>query len=402
MIGLRARVRRLDGDADLLAFAGDDGYLFDRDGTGLAGREVALRVPGDEVTGVLASIEVDPGPGVDLDDVTTAGPVAFGALPFDPDDARRAELVIPRHVLARDVDGRCTLTTIGDATTVPTLDVRREAAAPDAFTLTSSVSHADWLGIVDAALNEIKDGGLGKVVLAREVVVGTNRPIPVGQVLARLQALYPSCTVFSVDGFVGASPELLVARSGHQVASYPMAGTIAHSGDPEVDGRAAARMMASAKEREEHALVVDDVAAALLPLCDELDVPDAPSIVAMRNVAHLGSLVGGTLRDPAPTALELALRLHPTPAVGGTPTDAALAFLAETEGLDRGRYAGPVGWVDARGDGAFLVGIRSAEIDGDRARLFAGVGIVDGSVPDDELAETQLKLQALLAALVRP
>jgi len=241
-------------------------------------------------------------------------------------------------------------------------------------------------------------------VLARAVDVRTPTPLVVADVVRRLRSLHPSCMVFSVEGFVGASPELLVGRNGRDVQSHPLAGTVARSGDPETDARLGASLMASTKDRWEHALVVDAIAAALTPVCPQLDVPDAPSIVPLRNVSHLGTHIQGTLPagGPVPTALELAARLHPTPAVGGAPTARALAMIAELEPHGRGRYAGPVGWVDAAGNGEWAVGIRSAHIGGDRARMMAGVGIVADSDPEEELAETQLKLQALLAAVVRP
>jgi isochorismate synthase EntC len=181
-----------------------------------------------------------------------------------------------------------------------------------------------------------------------------------------------------------------------------MAGTVARSGDPEADRRLAAGLLASGKEREEHQYVVDAVASGLRPFCSTVSVPDEPSVVSFRNVSHLGTRVEGRLVAPAASALELALALHPTPAVAGTPTDEALAYIEAVERLDRGRYAGPVGWVDGDGNGEFAVGIRSAELAGSTARLFAGVGIVADSEPAAELAETQLKLQALLAAVVRP
>lgn len=227
-------------------------------------------------------------------------------------------------------------------------------------------------------------------------------PLVVTDILRRLGALFPSCMLFSVDGFVGASPELLVSRLNRDVRSQPLAGTIARSGDPATDARLARELLASSKDRREHGLVVDAVASTLAPLCDRLEIPPAPAIVPLRNVAHLGTTIAGNLTTPAPTALAIARRLHPTPAVAGTPTNAALALITRLEGTTRGRYAGPVGWLDRRGNGEWAVGIRSAEIRGTRARLMAGVGIVAGSDPDDELAETQLKLQALLAVVVRP
>jgi menaquinone-specific isochorismate synthase len=277
-----------------------------------------------------------------------------------------------------------------------------DARPPDGFTLTSSMHHAAFCRLVEATVADIAAGRFEKVVLARQVEVEANGPIIVSDVLARLRALFPACMVFSVEGFVGASPELLVRRMGRLVRSHPLAGTVPRSGDPDADGRLAAGLLGSEKERHEHAVVVEAVAHTLRPHCTHLDVPDVPSIVPLRNVSHLGTLIEGELLQPTPSALELAARLHPTPAVAGTPRQAALERIVAVEGFDRGRYAGPVGWVDANGDGEWAVGIRSATLDGNRARLVAGVGVVADSDPEAELAETQLKLQALLAAVVRP
>lgn len=387
---LRARTTEVEADGvDLLAFAGDDGLLFEHEGTGLAARGVAARVGVDEAEAALAAIEADdplgrPG----------TGPVAMGALPFDPDAG--GVLTIPREVVGRAADGTAWHTVIGDEPAPP---ARRGGEPPDGFTLTSSRSHADWCTTIAGAVERIRSGRLRKVVLAREVVVEANRPIVPSDVLARLRALYPSCTVFSIDGFVGASPELLVGRTGAVVEAHPLAGTIPRSGDPVVDDRLAAALLSSDKDRAEHRFVVDQVAATLAPWCDQLDVPDGPSIVPLRNVSHLGTLIAGRLRDGSPSALGLARLLHPTPAVGGTPTAEALEWIRKVEGFDRDRYAGPVGWIDARGDGQFVVGIRCAELDGSRARLFAGVGVVADSDPAAELAETEVKLGALLPVL---
>jgi menaquinone-specific isochorismate synthase len=232
--------------------------------------------------------------------------------------------------------------------------------------------------------------------------VQANRLIRPADVMSRLRALYPSCMLFSSDGFVGASPELLVSRIGRTVRSHPLAGTVARSGDPLVDAEMTARLLASPKDREEHAMVVHEIAATLRPLCDDMVVPETPSIVPLRNVSHLGTMIEGHLGEDGPSALALAALLHPTPAVAGTPRHEALAYIAEFEGMDRGRFAGPVGWMDSNGDGDWAVGIRSAELAGTEARLFAGVGVMEDSSPEAELAETQLKLQALLAAVVRP
>ena len=395
--GLRCTTEELVGSAlvDLVGFAGPDGFVFEQEGHGLAGRGEALRIglprglDGDRsvVADVLAGIAGD------------GMPVALGALPFDRTEP--TSLVVPSVVVRRDADGRQWRTTVGDGEG----GVEREAEAapvlPDGFSLTSPRSHPDWQRTIADAIAEIEGGRLDKVVVAREVLVEANRPIVVPDVLERLRALYPACVVFSVDGFLGASPELLVERRGTSVRSHPLAGTYPRSGDPHADELLAAELIASVKDQREHRFVIEEIDRVLRPLCSRLDVPAAPSIMQLRNVLHLGTEIAGTLSTRA-TALDLVAALHPTPAVAGTPTDVALAWLAEHEGMTRGRYAGPVGWVDAAGDGMFAIGIRSAEVDGRRARLFAGVGVVEGSDPGRELVETQLKLQAILAAVVRP
>ena len=280
-----------------------------------------------------------------------------------------------------------------------------ELAPPDEFRLASARPHHDFLNRVVAALAEIASGRLDKVVLAREVTVQANRPFRQSDLLARLRALHPSCTSFAIDGFIGASPELLISRRGAQIASKPLAGTAARSGDPDADKKAEAALFSSAKERLEHSVVVETIAAGLAPVAEHLEVPDEPLIFELRNVSHLGTLLKGTLarRDGGyPTSLDLVGLLHPTPAVAGTPVDLALDYLAKLEEIDRDRYAGPLGWLDANGDGEWHLGIRSAIVSASSARLFAGVGIVADSDPAAELAETQLKLQAFLAAAVRP
>ncbi len=402
---LVARTVWVDDDAcELVSFAGDTGLLFSHGGaTGLATRGVALRIPAGTAGEVLAAIDVDDAVGL-----PGCGPVAIGALPFT--GTAGGELVVPRSVLGRESDGSTWHTTItsdrpGDGRPLPRATGETPAErAPDQFGLHPLPPHEQWCEAVAQAVAAIRDSDqtLEKVVLSRQVVVEANRPIRPAAVVARLASLYPSCMVFSMDGFVGASPELLVSRRGPAVWSQPLAGTIPRSGDPEVDRRLAAELLSSAKERQEHGLVVNEVADRLRPHCASLSVPAAPEIVPLRNVSHLGTRIGGQLLAGAPSALELALLLHPTPAVAGTPTTEALGFLRRLERVDRGRYAGPVGWVDSRGDGDWAVAIRCAELDGHRASLYAGAGVVADSTPEAELAETQLKLQALLAAVVRP
>lgn len=405
---LRATTVLLPEPPDLLAQAGDDGVLFREEHGGLAGRGEALRIelPGlwdsdavAEASAVLAEIETDDPVGR-----PGTGPVAIGALPFDP--TAPGHLVVPRRIFGRAGDiGWLTTVEPYDAGSGP-VDIGPEPGAsgppPDEFRLTPTMAHAEWKEVVAAAVETLERGDLDKVVLARRIDIEANRPFVVSDVLERLAALYPSCMVYSVEGFLGASPELLIRRCGEELVSHPLAGTVARSGDAHGDELLVARLMESPKTRREHRLVVEAIADSLRPLCDSLSVPEAPSVLGLRNVSHLATRIDGRLNGERPTALELAARLHPTPAVGGTPTDAAVDYMQKVEGFDRGRYAGPVGWIDGHGDGCFALGIRGAQVSGDRASLYAGNGIVRGSDPADELAETQLKLQALLAALVRP
>jgi menaquinone-specific isochorismate synthase len=263
-------------------------------------------------------------------------------------------------------------------------------------------SHDSFKELVAAAVAAIRAGAFEKVVVAREVAVKGNRPFTPSDLLARLRALYPSCVTFSLDHFVGASPELLCRRRSSVVTSHPLAGTIARSGDPDEDERLARGLLASHKERSEHGIVVNAIVADLSGLTSEVTASPEPHLLELRNVVHLATTITGQLRDPLPGALEIAVALHPTPAIGGWPRAAAIEWIAEHEGLERDRYAGPLGYMDASGDGEWWLGIRSALLDGPHARLLAGVGIVADSDPAAELAETQLKLQALLAAAVRP
>lgn len=397
---------------DLLAEAGDGGLLWRDERGGLAGIGVAARfeLPNGladrhsvrAVSEALEAIET-----VDEVGLPGCGPVAIGALPFDP--VACGHLVVPRRIVGRSgpQGWETTVSEAGrEAAPPPPTPATPAAEPPDQFSLTASMPHQEWKEMIAAAVAEFGDGDFRKVVLARRIDIAANRPFVVSDVLERLAALYPSCMIFSIDGFIGASPELLLSRVGDRVESHPLAGTVARSGDVHGDEALVARLMSSAKARHEHQVVVDVLSDALASLCDRLTVPEQPSIVGLRNVSHLGTHIVGRLSpgpaDRRPSALELVAAVHPTPAVGGTPTDAAIRYLQKVEGFDRRCYAGPVGWIDGRGDGAWAVGIRCAEVEGAAAHLYAGNGIVAGSDPAEELAETQLKLQALLAALVRP
>lgn len=411
---LVATTRRLDTDLDLLVVAGDDGVVFERERVGLAGRGRALTIdipagvgdPGALVAERLGAIGLDDAVGV-----PGCGPVAFGALPFDPAAPRR--LLVPEIVIGRADDGTRWVTTIAPADAVPDHDVlvgslgitadRPESEIdPGEIRLRSARPAADWCGALRQGRDRLDGSGLRKFVLARELVVDTERPLPSSALLARLRAAFPSCYLTAVPPMIGASPELLVSRFGDIVRSRPMAGTARRSSDPTVDARLAAALLASTKDREEHQITIDMVHDTLLPWCSYLDAEPEPSVMAVANVQHLATFLEGRLSAPPASVLDLVVALHPTPAVCGSPTDAALALIAELEGADRGAYAGPVGWVDHQGNGEWAVGIRSAEVDGTRVRLFAGVGVVADSDPETELAETRAKFQAMLSVLVRP
>ena len=264
---------------------------------------------------------------------------------------------------------------------------------------------------VATAIAGIRAGGLDKVVLARAVRLLADDPIDPHAVCAALIDSSPSADGFLVDLspaggvhsgriLVGSSPELLVRRRGDVVECHPLAGSAPRSRDTSVDQAAGRALQASGKDAAEHAFVVDSLATALAPLCRDLQIPERPSLTSTREMWHLGTRIRGRVADPRTTALDLALAVHPTPAVCGTPTDEARRVIAGLEGR-RGFYSGAVGWADAGGDGDWMVTIRCAEIDADRsgAIAWAGGGLVADSHPDDEGAETAAQLRTVLTAL---
>jgi menaquinone-specific isochorismate synthase len=328
--------------------------------------------------------------------VPGSGPVAFASFAFDPQPGL-STVVVPRVVLGVR-GGRAWLTTVGDGDGRATLEPRTVRETPVVEWGEGSLTGEEWRAAVATAISRISTGELDKVVLARDVVGTANRPVDTGALLARLAADYPNCWTFSVDGLVGATPELLVRRVGDQVTSRVLAGTVKRRGEESVDAGLAAALLGSGKDLEEHEYAVHSVAAALAAHCTDLEVPERPHILRLANVQHLATDVTGRLADAAPV-LALAASLHPTAAVCGTPTERALAVIRELEGMDRGRYAGPVGWFDSRGDGEFGIALRCAEIEGDKVRAFAGCGLVAGSDPESEWAESQAKLVPMRTAL---
>ena len=393
---MRAVTRPLDVEVDLNDIARGDGLLFVRDGVGLAGRGVAARVPVEQALAFLQRIDHD-----DTVGSPGCGPVAIGVVPFSP--GAPADLVVPSVVVGKGPDGRRWMTTIDDAPdelAVPP----RPTPTTASFTVAPGVDVNTYLEAVTAARDAARSGELVKAVIARDVFVRSDQPFDVHAVLLRLRASFGSSYRYSVDGFVGASPELLVEVREGMVRSHPLAGTAPRTGDPANDARLAEELIASTKNQIEHRVVIDVVNDTLLPWCSYLDWEPEPQIVTVANVQHLGTRVEGPLSKPWPDVMTLVRALSPTPALGGHPREAALNLIDRVEGVDRGRYGGAVGWIDAAGNGTWAVAIRCAEFSDDRrcARLFAGGGIVADSDPLAELAETQAKFQAMLSALVRP
>jgi isochorismate synthase len=402
---MRAVSTPLDVDVDLNDVARHDGYLFVRDGVGFAGRGVAARVPIDRAVTFLASIRHDDQTGYGQTGYGQSecghGPIALGALPFLPGSS--AELIVPRVTVGKDGRGRSWVTRIddaGDELEAPT----QPSPTAASFTLRPGVEIEHYLTAVTTARDAVRAGSMDKAVIARPILVESDHPIDVHAVLRRLKATFGSSYRFSVDGFVGASPELLVSVDGDIVSAHPLAGTTRTTGDSHVDTRLASELQASAKNRIEHRAAIEMVRDTLLPYCSYLDWAPEPSIVKVANVQHLGSQAEGRLSKPTATVIELVRALQPTPAVGGYPRIAAIELITAVEGFERGLYGGAVGWVDAHGNGTWAVSLRCAELSTDRlsARLVAGGGIVADSEPLAELAETQAKFQAMLSAIVRP
>ena len=327
-----------------------------------------------------------------------SGLIAFGTFTFAGEPG--SLLVVPEVIIGRR-DGQCWLTTIRPALDrdVELLQTPIRQAGPVAFS-DGTVDSEQWAEIVAGAISRIQAGQLDKVVLARVVEAQLDDTLDVRAPLSRLAENYPSCWTFLVDGFFGSTPEMLVRLDGGLVTSRVLAGTIRRTGDKDRDTALAGALAHSSKDLEEHEYAVRSVADALATHCTGMNVPDAPFVLHLPNVMHLATDVTGVLRDRS-GILSLVDSLHPSAAVGGTPTADAVTLIAEIEGFERGRYAGPVGWISASGDGEWGIGLRSGQVleSGDRVRLFAGCGIVADSVPADELAESEAKLVPVRQAL---
>jgi isochorismate synthase len=336
------------------------------------------------------------------------GLVALGGFAFDPSREPTEPwqgfpallFRVPALAVTR-VRGRTFAT--GD---VSLLDLAPSFRAPAAHHLDIEplLTEAEWCEAVAEATRRLRAGAAAKVVLAREVMAHGDGVLAADAVARALRGAYPACFTYLVTGsdgtaFTGASPELLVRRSGGTATCHPMAGSVARGQDDAEDEALAGSLVASAKDGAEHQVTARSVAEALAPLARSVQVGQ-PEVVRFTNIQHLATTVRARLLDPPANLLELAAALHPTPAINGWPRAAAKRLICELEGMERGWYAGAVGWIDGRGDGELAVAIRCGLLWGDGARLYAGNGMMPDSDPQSELRETELKLKALLGALL--
>ncbi|SFS45383.1 isochorismate synthase [Saccharopolyspora flava] len=436
-----ARTRRLDPadprhDRPLLdLLPGGESLSWVRAGEGLVGWGCAARL---DTSGAGRFADADSWwrrlcGHIDVDDAVGlpgCGPVAFASLAF-ADVPGDSVLVLP-EVIIGERDGVRWITTVGEpGAAEPT------TGDPEPVHQPGTVSYSDgWLSAtgyrqaVAEAVRRMRSSGdeLRKIVLAHDLLANTSEPLDERFLLHNLAARYDTCWTFAVDGLVGATPELLLERRGYEVRSRVLAGTAwPHPG--RTDDEIAAELLSSEKNRSEHSYAAESLAESLRPFCSELSVPSAPSVLRLRNVLHLATDVEGKLAD-TPTGsdpgrpntdgaglLTMIEAVHPTAAVGGTPTAAAVPVIAELEGMDRGRYAGPVGWIDGAGNGELGIALRCGQVErpgsgaespagagsggarGGRVRLFAGGGIVPDSDPDLEVAEAEAKLLPVREAL---
>jgi len=328
------------------------------------------------------------------------GPILFSSFSFD--SSEESQLIIPKVVIGQR-NGKSWITWIGDQSQ-PQLSRASDKRAP--LHLSWSGSNGDvWQERVARAIEKIKVGKLEKVVLARFTTATSDSAISARPILNYLSSEYPTTWIYSNDGLIGATPELLVRLSKSLITSRILAGTIRKTGDDERDLALAGSLARSSKDLEEHEYAVRSVADALAPFCSSMNVPESPFVLHLSNVMHLATDVTGVLSDNSSPSdiFELVARLHPSAAVCGTPTEVAKRTIDDIEGISRGRYAGPVGWIDAKGDGELGIALRCGQISHDKKsiRIYAGCGIVAGSDPEREYAESQAKLLPMRSALER-
>ena len=328
------------------------------------------------------------------------GPILFTSFAFD--ENQPSILIIPQIVIGHK-NGKSWITWIGEQSQPDISQLKNAAISGEIIWDSGSISEDKWRNQVAAAISAIKADQLEKVVLARDISAHSSAQIDARQLIKRLEIEYPSTWLFLVDGLVGATPELLVRLSKSLVTSRVLAGTIRKTGDEDRDLALAASLAKSSKDLEEHEYAVRSVADALAPFCSSTNVPESPFVLHLSNVMHLATDVTGVLNDSAkPTDIfTLISELHPSAAVCGTPTNKAADLINKLEEMNRGRYAGPVGWIDVHGDGEIAIALRCGQLTDDKKsiRIFAGCGIVAGSDPEKEYAESQAKLMPMRTAL---
>jgi menaquinone-specific isochorismate synthase len=330
--------------------------------------------------------------------VSGTGPILFTSFSFDQNE--ESVLVIPEVIVGMR-NGSSWITWIGDQAQPKLAESAQMLEDAEYNWGDGSISSAEWQIRVAQAIKEIESTKLEKVVLARDLKVNSHRAIDPRKILRNLSAEYPSTWIFAVDGLIGATPELLLRLSRGMVTSRVLAGTIRKTGDDEKDLALAASLARSSKDLEEHEYAVRSVAEALEPFCSSTNVPESPFVLHLANVMHLATDVTGALIESKKSvdAFTLLEKLHPSAAVCGTPTDIATKVIKDIEGMSRGRYAGPVGWLDARGDGELGIALRCGQIAENEIRIFAGCGIVAGSNPEKELEESAAKMIPMRSAL---
>ena len=329
---------------------------------------------------------------------TSTGPILFTSFSFSENED--SVLVIPEVIVGMQ-GGKSWITWIGE--NAPPLLLEQAPTLEDlSYTWgDGTLPPYKWEEQVEKAIELIRTEKVEKVVLARDINAVTNRPIDVRPILRNLAKEYPSTWSFAIAGLVGATPELLLRLNHGMVTSRVLAGTISRTGDDEKDLALSASLARSSKDLEEHHFAVKSVADSLAHFCSSTNVPDAPYVLHLANLMHLATDVTGAISESRAHVDTFAIleKLHPSAAVCGTPTDVAAGIIADLEGMSRGRYAGPVGWIDARGDGELGIALRCGQVSGEAIRLFAGCGIVAGSIPERELNESQVKFSAMKSAL---
>ena len=329
---------------------------------------------------------------------TGSGLVAFGTFAFADDSSAESVLIVPKVVLGVRDGMRWITSVVGE-------ELDEFWNEPQHYQQENSVALLDGLQTADgfknsvnAALTAIASDKVEKVVLARDVVAKVNNDFDIRNALRRFSSSYPTCWTYSVDGLFGASPELLVRVAHKQVSARVLAGTAGRGTDPGIDQAISNALQTSSKNIAEHKFAVASMVEELKKFCTKVDADETPFSLPLPNLWHLASDVHATLHDDA-SVLDIAAVLHPTAAVAGTPTLVARKLISELEPFDRGRYAGPVGWIGADGDGEFAIALRGAQLSDGQITAYAGCGIVAESEPDAELAETELKFKPIREAL---